>query len=169
MNHLIRIILAVGLSTAAVLIILFSTEHFGPHAGMDVFVTETIRSALGRAVTIEQYVEASLPRRLQRDMTMAWFRKSAPYSMTRPLYPMQSISATDLITYPVQRFVGYPQSLPYPPEDLWCVRLKSDDPIVPKVLLIALHQDMYTARWGVHEPIDVKAVLSAVGCQFSLP
>ena len=40
MNHLIRIILAVGLSITAVLIILFSTEQFGPHAQMDAFIAE---------------------------------------------------------------------------------------------------------------------------------
>ena len=169
MSHIIRIFLAMGLSIAAVLIILLSTEHFGPHAGMDVFVAETIRSAVGQDVVIEQYVEASLPRRFPRDMVKTWFRRSVPYSTTQPSILGQPISATDLVTYTVQNYAGYVGSLPYPPEDLWCVRLKSADPTVPKVIMIALHQDMYTARWGVHEPIDVEAVLAAVGCQFSNP
>jgi hypothetical protein len=170
MSHVIRIFLAVGLSIAAVLIVLLSTEHFGPHAGMDVFVAETIRSAVGQDVVIEQYVEASRPRRFQRDMIKTWFHRSAPYSMTLPPILGQSLSATDqMMTYTVENYAGYPSSLPYPPEDLWCVRLKSAAPTVPKVVLIALHQDMYTARWAVHEPIDVEAVLAAVGCQFSNP
>ena len=135
---------------------------------MDVFVAGMIRAAVGQDVVIEQYVEASLPRRLQRDMTKAWFRRFIPYSTTQPSPLGQPISGTDLIiTYPVEPFVGYPSSLPYPPEDLWCVRLKSIDPAVPQVVLIALHQDMYTAHWTVHEPIDVEAVLAAVGCHFS--
>ena len=167
MNHVIRILLAVGLSIAAVLIILFSTEHFGPHAQMNVFVAETIRSAAGQDVAIEEYVEATLPQRLQRDMTRGWFRASAPYSMPQPLFQVQSISATELITYPVQMFRGYTRWLPYPPEDLWCVRLKSADLTVPTVLLIAFHKDIYTASWVVHEPIDVEAVLAVVGCRFS--
>jgi hypothetical protein len=170
MNHIIRIILALGLSMAAVLVILLSTEHFGPRARMDVFVAETIRSAVGQDVEIEQYVEANLPRHLQRDMVKAWVYRTTPYSMTQPVPLGQPISATDLITsYPVENFAFNfnTRPLPYPPEDLWCVKLKSADPTVPGILLIAFHKDIYTASWVVHEPIDVEAVLAEVGCQFS--
>jgi hypothetical protein len=167
MNQAIRIILTLGLSIAAVLIILLLTEYFGPHTPMDVFVAETVRSAVGQDVVTEQYVEASLPRRFQRDMTKTWLHRSTPYSVTLPSILGQSISATDqTMTYTVENYASYPASLPYPPEDLWCVRLKSADPTIPKVVLLALHQDMYTARWAVHEPVDADAVLAAVGCRF---
>jgi hypothetical protein len=45
--------------------------------------------------------------------------------------------------------------------------LKSADPTIPRVVLIAFHKDMYTASWVPHEPTDVEAVLAAVGCKFS--
>jgi hypothetical protein len=168
MNHLVRVCLTVGLSIATVLIILLSTGHFGPHAQMDVFVAEKIRSALGQDVVIEQYVEAGLPHRLQRDMVKAWSRGPAPYSMTLPSLLGQPISAMGpMTTYSIQGYAIDTRPLPYPPEDLWCVRLKSADPTIPRVVLIAFHKDIYTASWVVHEPADVPAVLSAVGCQFS--
>jgi hypothetical protein len=59
--------------------------------------------------------------------------------------------------------------MPYPPNDLWCVPLTNPDPAAPKVILVALHQDMFNAEWIVHEVTDPEAVLAAVGCQFSLP
>jgi hypothetical protein len=169
MNHLIRIFLALGLSIAAVLIILSSTDQFGLHARMDVFVAETIRTAAGKDVVIEEYVEATMPRRLQKDMTRGWFRGSFPHLQVRPLFPVEFISSTELITYPVQTYayMGYSRWLPYPPEDVWCVRVKSSDPTVPKVLLIVFHKDIYTASWVVHEPIDPEVTLAAVGCKFA--
>ena len=170
MNHLVRICLTVVLSSAAVLIILLSTEHFGPHAQMDVFVAEKIHSALGQDVVIEQYVEANLPQRLQRDMLKAWSHGPTHYSMTLPSILGQPISATvPMTTYSIQGYAIDTRPLPYPPEDVWCVRLKSADPTIPRVVLIAFHKDIYTASWGVHEPDDGPAVLSAVGCQFSNP
>ena len=72
MNHIVRILLAAGLSIAAVLIILLSTGHFGPATQMDIFIAETIHLGAHQDIEIEQYVEANLPRHLQRDMVKAW-------------------------------------------------------------------------------------------------
>src|SRR5512136_593736 len=102
MSHLIRVILIVGLSVAAVLIILFSTGHFGPQEQMDAFVARTLRSALDHDVTIEEYVEASMPRRFQRDMIKAWFQRPVLHSLTLASawgQPISVISVTDPITY----------------------------------------------------------------------
>ena len=71
------------------------------------------------------------------------------------------------VTYTIQNYIDVIKPLAYPPEDLWCVQLKSADPIIPKVVLFALHQDMYTAQWRVHKLNNAEAVLAAVGCQFS--
>jgi hypothetical protein len=57
--------------------------------------------------------------------------------------------------------------MPFPPNDLWCVKVISADPKVPQAIVVALHQDIYNADWVVHEVTDPEAVLSAVGCQFS--
>ena len=168
MNHLIRIFLAVGLSLAAMLIILFSTEQYGPSVRMDVFIAERLHLALGQDVEIEQYVEASLPQHFQRDMGKAWSHRPAFYTMTLPSALGQPISVTRAaIDSPLPSYAGGTKPLPFPPEDLWCVRVKSADPTIPKVVLFAFHKDMYTASWVPHEPTDVEAVLTAVGCRFS--
>ncbi len=168
MNLVVRILLVAGLSIAAVLIILLSTGHFGPQTQMDVFIAEKIHAAMGQDVEIEQYVEANLPRRLQLDMVKAWVYRTTPYTITLPTPFGQPISATEPITtYPVERFTCCERPLPYPPEDLWCIKLKSADPTIPKIVLIAFHKDIYTASWVVHEPVDVETVLSVVDCQFS--
>jgi len=168
MNHLIRVILIVGLSVAAVLIILFSTGHFGPQEQMDAFVARTLRTALGQDVEIEQYVEASLPQRFQPEMVKARSHEPAFYTVTLPSALGQPISTTRMaIPYPFPSYARNTKPLNFPPEDLWCVRLKSADPTIPRVVLIAFHKDMYTASWVPHEPTDVAAVLAAVGCKFS--
>ncbi len=71
------------------------------------------------------------------------------------------------ISYTIQDYIDSIKPLAYPPEDLWCVQLRSADPAIPKVVVFALHQDAYTAQWRVHKLNDVDAVLTAVGCQFS--
>ncbi len=168
MSHFIRIFLTVGLSIVAVLIILVSTEQYGPRARMGVFIAEQMRLALGQDVEVEQYVEASLPQRLQREMIKPWSYGPAFYSMTLPSILGQPISVTQgVISYPVQNYASYSRPVPFPPEDVWCARVKSSDPTLPRVLLIAFHKDIYTASWVVHEMTDPAAVLTAVGCQFS--
>jgi len=162
---LIRIVLTVGLSVAAVLIILISTGHFGPQTHMDVFVAGTIRSAVGQDVVIEEYVEASMPLNYQREMNKDGLRR---YSTTQwPVQKQYTTTWGEVMTYTATYFAWNTRPLPYPPEDLWCVRLKSADPTVPRVLLIAFHKDIYTASWVVHEPNDVAAVLATVGCRFA--
>jgi hypothetical protein len=164
MSHFIRIFLTVGLSLAAVLIILFSTGYFGPSARMDVFVASMIRSAVGQDVLIEEYVEASMPLNYQREMNKDGLRR---YSTTPwPVQKQYTTTWGEVMTYTASRYAWDTRPLPYPPEDVWCVRLKSADPTVPRVLLIAFHKDIYTASWVVHEPNDVAAVLAAVGCHF---
>ena len=168
MNHLIRIFLAVSLSIAAVLIILFSTGYFGPNAQMDTFIAERLRLALGQDVEIEEYVEASMPRNYQREMNKVPFAGLRHYSTSHwPIQQQYTTTWGEVMTYTATYFAWDTRPLPYPPEDVWCVRLKSADPTVPRVLLIAFHKDIYTASWVPHEPNDVDAVLAAVGCRFS--
>ncbi len=168
MSHLIRIFLTVGLSVAAVWLILSVADHTGPYAQMDTFVAEMVRSTLGPDVAIEEYVEASLPRNYQREMNKVPFDGFRSYSTTqRPIQQQYTTAWGEVMTYTASSFAWNTRPLPYPPEDVWCVRLKSADPTMPKVLLIAFHKDIYTASWVVHEPNDVAAVLAAIGCRFS--
>ncbi len=168
MNHLVRVFLAVGLSLAAMLIILLSTDSSGSHVQMDTLITESVHSFLGRGVAVEQYVEASLPQNFRRELSRASSGGFSSYPMTQQSTQRQFISMPgSTISYTIQDYIDSIKPLAYPPEDLWCVQLRSADPTIPKVVLFALHQDMYTAQWRVHKLYDVDAVPTAVGCQFS--
>ncbi len=63
--------------------------------------------------------------------------------------------------------------LPYPPKELWCVRLDpeaGESEAAPTVVFVALHMDIYNADWLVHTGRQGPATpagqnaLSAVGC-----
>ena len=49
--------------------------------------------------------------------------------------------------------------LPYPPQEAWCVSLQND-----AVVLVSLHEDLYVARWFVHEVNLDGQVLPIIGC-----
>ncbi len=63
---------------------------------------------------------------------------------------------------------GGSRPLPYPPIDLWCILLEQGDRGAQRVIYVALHEDLYTADWVVHEPEQDRQALSAdlarVGC-----
>jgi hypothetical protein len=96
-------------------------------------------------------VQARLPQNFRADMSKASFSNTPYY-------------ATDCRFNP--DYAGY-KPMPYPPNDLWCVKVFSADPKAPKAIVVALHQDIYNADWVVHELTDPEAVLAAVGCHFS--
>ncbi len=83
MNHLVRVILAVSLSLAAMLVILLSTDSSGSHVQMDTLIAESIHSFLGPEVAVEQYVEASLPQNFRREMSRVSSGGFSSYSMTQ--------------------------------------------------------------------------------------
>jgi len=151
MNRLFRVILVLALPVAAVLIIVLSGNRAGSHSQMETLVSEYVYPFIDRGVVIKQYVQASLPQNFRAEMSKASYGNT-PYYVTahraNPDYPGQ-------------------KPLPYPPNDLWCVQLKSTDPAAPQVVVIALHQDIYNADWVMHEVTDPETVLATVGCKFS--
>lgn len=60
--------------------------------------------------------------------------------------------------------------LPYPPVRLWCVLLDLGDLAARRLVLVALHQDLYNADWIVHEAAadgrnaELNAALDTLGC-----
>ena len=100
---------------------------------------------------IGEYVQARLPQNFTVDMSKASFSNTPYYE-------------TDCRFNP--DYAGY-KPMPYPPNDLWCIKVSSADPKAPRVIVVALHQDIYNADWVVHEVTDPEAVLGAVGCKFS--
>jgi hypothetical protein len=73
--------------------------------------------------------------------------------------------------------VGNLLPLPYPPRDLWCVLLNeeptAEEPL-HSVVFVALHMDMYSGDWLVHEAPqeptapNLRASLAAIGCELGL-
>jgi hypothetical protein len=53
------------------------------------------------------------------------------------------------------------RSLPYPPAEVWCVRLQPE-----AMVLVALHGDLYVDVWVVHEltPNTAAQTLALIGC-----
>ena len=151
MNRLFRVILVLALPVAAVLIIVLAGNRSGSSSSMGALVSGYVGPFLDRGVAIGQYVQARLPQNFRAEMSTASYGNTPYYVTTHRSNP------------------DYPglKPLPYPPNDLWCVKLKSADPTAPSVVVLALHQDIYNADWVMHEVTDPETVLAAVGCQFS--
>jgi hypothetical protein len=62
----------------------------------------------------------------------------------------------------------------YPPQELWCVLLTQTDAPHRQVIFVGLYEDIYTARWIIHEVQgaapgqDLQAVMARVGCKLDL-
>jgi hypothetical protein len=65
------------------------------------------------------------------------------------------------------------RAVPYPPKEVWCVALRSDEQ-PPKLIFAALHFDLYNADWIVHEPAAspgtaaLASTLREIGCDLKL-
>ncbi len=108
--------------------------------------------SLSRPLGIGEYTEARLPQNFQASLSKISYGDTPYYQTTQRTNTR----------YPGQK------PLPYPPSDLWCVKLSSADPAAPSVIVVALHQDIYNADWVVHELTDQAKVLPTVGCKFSV-
>lgn len=68
----------------------------------------------------------------------------------------------------------FARPLPYPPSDVWCVRLSDASSAAVRVLFVALHADLHNADWIVHEAraqaslADTLHDLAAIGCDLGL-
>jgi hypothetical protein len=151
MNRLLRVIFVLLLPTAALVIVVLAGNRSGSHSSMATLVSEYVYPFIDRGVVIKQYVQASLPQNFRAEMSKASYGNTPYYVTTHRANP----------AYPGQK------PLPYPPNDLWCVKLKSTYPTAPQAVVIALHQDMYNADWVMHEVTDPETVLATVGCKFS--
>jgi hypothetical protein len=156
MSSLLKIGLALLLSTATIIVVMSANNRPDqPDPRQQEVQTYLLcRSGVySQPLLIGTYVQARLPQNFQADMSKASFSNTPHYE-------------TDCRFNP--DYGGY-KPMPYPPNDLWCVKLISADPKAPKAIVVAQHQDIYNADWVVHEVTDPKTVLPAVGCPFPLP
>lgn len=153
MNRLLRVMLVLALPVAMIVIVVLSGNRFGSAPSMETLVGQYVYPFLDRGVMIEHYVQARLPQNFQADMSQASYGNT-------PYYITTHRANSD---YPGQK------PLPHPPNDLWCVKLKSTDPTATQVVVLALHQDIFNADWVMYEVTDPVTVLPAVGCPYPLP
>lgn len=154
MNSLVKIGLALILPAAAIVVMLIANnqpDQLDPRQREVQTYLHCRSSAYSDTVRIGEYVQARLPQNFQAEMSKASFSNTPYYKTDCRFNPDRA---------------GY-KPMPYPPNDLWCVKINSTDPDAPLAIVVALHQDIYNADWVVHEMTDPEAVLSAVGCRFS--
>ncbi len=151
MNRLFRVMLVLSLPVVAIVIIVLVGNRPESPSSVETLVSKYVYPFIDRGVVVRQSVQARLPQNFRAEMSKASYGDTPYYMTTRRSNP----------AYPGQK------PLPYPPNDLWCVQLKSADPTAPQVVVIALHQDIYNADWVMHEVTDPETVLAAVGCTFS--
>ena len=155
MNHVFRIVLVLSLPLIAIAALVISSNQANPLPSHEMAAGTYVaywRSTTFPTLAIKQYTQARLPQNFLATMSKLSYGDTPHNETTQRNNP----------NYPGQK------PLPYPPNELWCVKLSSLDPAAPQVVVVALHQDMYNADWVVHEVTDPKAVLAAVGCQFSV-
>ncbi len=155
MNHLAKIGLALLLPIAAVVAVIVASNRPGQIDSRQQAVQAYVQfreKSWSKPVAVGEYTQARLPQDFQADMSKLSFGDTPYYQTTQRTNP----------SYPGQK------PLPYPPSDLWCVKLISADPAAPPAIIVGLHQDIYNASWVVHEMTDPATVLAAVGCKFSV-
>jgi hypothetical protein len=152
MNNLLKIGLAVllpAVAIVAVLVISNRPDQPDPRQ-LEVQTYLHCRSkTYTQPLQLSESVQARLPQNFTADMSKASF-SNTPYYQTTCRFNLDYAGG---------------KLLPYPPNDLWCVKVISTDPTAPQAIVAALHQDIYNADWVVHEVSD-PAVLQQVGCQF---
>jgi hypothetical protein len=154
MSNLLKIALALMLPAAALIVVVSANNRPDQpdlrQQAVQAYVQYREKS-LSKPIAVGEYTQARLPQNLQAGMSKLSYGDTPYYQTTQ---------RTNTV-YPGQK------PLPYPPNDLWCVKVISADPQAPQAVVVALHQDIYNADWVVHEVTDPEAVLSAVGCQFT--
>lgn len=120
---------------------------------------------------------AERPGGLTASMSLATYGSSYYFAVSHndqpPATAVNSIwdrpPLTDSLTLaPAMANSGGQKPLPYPPHDLWCVRLSGEKGAAPASVFVALHGDLYVDTWVVHElsadPAALAADWNAVGC-----
>ena len=112
-------------------------------AGLDRYVAYKPASS-GEAITVQRVERARKPWEFSQDMSSSVFGDGLYF---RPDYTFDG------------EYVGGNgrRPLPFPPEEVWCILLeqapeeRGAGEATYSVVFVALHQDLYTASWILHE------------------
>ena len=114
-------------------------------AGLDRYVAYRAAS-LGKSITVQRVERARKPWKFSRDMSGSVYGDGLYF---RPDY-----------TFDGEYVAGDGRRpLHFPPEEVWCVLLeqapeRGTGEAAHLVVFVALHQDLYTAAWVLHEVVD---------------
>jgi hypothetical protein len=178
MKRLLALTIAVLAPTGLVFGWLLATSGSGLPVGAQArlsqylqFQTTTSQQSYG----VQRLSQAGRPWNFSSAMSDATFGDSVYYQTThnrwaQPLaWPLVAATSGSL-----SRSMVGARPLPFPPSEVWCVRLSEVTSGVTAVIFVALHEDLYNADWIVHESRpaaridDVLRDLNAVGCEVGL-
>ena len=182
MRRLLGILFAILLPTLVIGAIALSTYRTGlpemAQATLDHYVS--YQRYAGHPVTVAGVTPASHPTHFTASLSGLtfgdgiYYQVSAALEATAPAPPTATPSTEWANLTAITSAVGpipmtNPQGqrqMPYPPEQIWCIRLQPDGGGPPSLVLLALHQDLYNASWAVHElpPATAAQTLAEVGC-----
>ena len=158
--------------TVAILIVRDQTLPDNAQTALDKFLR--YRNSLQPAM-VEQSVRATLPSQFTREMSGGSFSDSNFYRTTIDYRDVLNMNLPNLATatpgLTSATFWRGSTPLPFPPEDVWCIRLK-EDATTGQIIFVALHHSLYNADWLVHESYvepdsaEMKNILAAIGCGF---
>jgi hypothetical protein len=128
-------------------------------------------------ITIQQASQASKPQNFSDQMSSASYDVSGYFQPTyQPPFKAQvgtpSPAPTGVATVSFAPASG--SGISYPPQELWCVLLTQTDAPKQQVIFAGLYEDIYTARWIIHETRtaasgqELQAVMARVGCKLNL-
>jgi len=132
--------------------------------------------ALSKGYRVEQMTRASRPWNFGPELSgwtigdSARYQTNADFSGNLRREATRSAAQAATAQLPSSAQDGR-MSLPYPPEEVWCASLASDESRF--VVFVALHQDLYNGAWIVHEPEGAVASrelsenLSSLGCDLN--
>jgi hypothetical protein len=153
------LIIAMVIGIVVLAIVAFQSLHSPQQDALSEYVQHIYRQQPG--LVVSQVVQSNLPGRFTAAMSGDVYGSGDYFHVDMPYSYGTVVSQTGSSSRP----------LPYPPEQLACALLNSNNG--PSVVFVALHGDDYKAAWFVHQaryawPSDeLRAQLDAIGCAFS--
>lgn len=178
MKRLLAVLIAVLLPTGLVFSVLWVTSESGLPAAAQARLSQYLQypaTVPQPPYGVQRIAQASQPWNFSADMSGASFGDSVIFRTTHnqlapePAWPLETMTSGS----PHTGMQGE-QPLPFPPRELWCVRLGRVASGDTRVVFVALHENLYNADWIVHEArpdVTMPALLadlSAVGCDLGL-
>lgn len=180
MKRLIGIMIALFVPVTVITAAAFALYKPGLPIGAQAALDNYLRlrdPSLSQSITIRQVSRASKPQNFTDQMSRVSYDLGAYFQPTYqpPFLPLADTpTPTPVSGVPVSFAPDSGSLISYPPQDLWCVLLAQTAPPYRQVIFVGLYEDIYTARWVIHETLEtisgqgLQAIVSRVGCKLDL-